>query len=471
MQWMPDWQSEVKVICFNYYRGDELINIKFRSKGKTKPKDFYAPKDAEQIFYNINAIENEDTAVIVEGEIDCLSMYEAGIFNCVSVPNGASKGVQKLQYLDNCYQSFSGLKKIIIAVDNDTPGNLLKEELGRRLDKERCYLVQYPEGCKDANEVLIKHGNQGLLDLVANAKQWPIEGIIHVEELDEEVVEFYENGYPKGTSAHIDNFDNYCTFLPGQITTITGIPGHGKDEFTNLIMTGLAKFENWSFGICNFEEPPAVHVTKLQEKYTGKAFDFRRDPKHRINETEFIQSFAFLKKYFYYINMQMVGATIPAILEKGADLVNRYGIKGLLVNPWNCLEHLKAAGQSETDYVSECMTSLLNFGVKYGVHIFLVAHPTKMFKDEKTGKYKVPSLYNISGSAHFFNKTYNGLCVYRDYDTNIATVYIQKIKWYWLGKLGWVAFSYDTMIRQYMSISESHPEPKNYYETEKQIDF
>lgn len=452
-EWMPGAKAEVRATCFNYYRGEELINIKFRAKNK----DFKLAKDAELIFYNLNALENEKVAVIVEGEFDCLTMHECGIYNSVSVPNGAAKGAQKLPYLDNCYHYFTKIEKIILAVDNDEPGLMLREELGRRLGKERCFWVNYPEGCKDANEVLLKHGKDAVIELVENATAWPIEGIIHVEDLDEEVVDYYENGYPKGAKAHIQGFDNYVSFVPGQMTMITGIPGHGKDEFLNWILIGLARYENWPFAICGFEEPPSINITKLQEKFTGKAFDFRRDPGHRMNESEFRNSFFFLKKYFYYINLQMVGATGKAILDKAAELVMRYGIKGLVINPWNCLEHLKDNGQSETEYVSQFLTTLLNFAVKHGVHIFLVAHPTKINKDKNTKKYDVPTLYSISGSAHFYNKTYNGLCIYRDTETNIVDVYIQKVKWSWLGKLGFCTFSYDTMTRQYTNIGESHP--------------
>jgi twinkle protein len=450
----PKFDEDVKAICFNYYRGEELINIKFRSKGK----QFKLSSNAELIFYNLNAIEGEKVAVIVEGEFDCLTMHECGIYNSISVPNGAAKGSQRLPYLDNCYQYLTKLDKIIIAVDNDENGNLLREELGRRLGKERCYWVAFPDDCKDANDVLIKHGKQAVRDLVDNCTQWPIEGIIHVDDLDEEVQDFYENGYPKGSKCHILGFDNYVSFVPGQMTMITGIPGHGKDEFLNMMLIGLARFENWPFAICGFEEPPSINITKLQEKYTGKAFDFRKDPNHRMNQAEFNHSKEFLKKYFYYINLQMVGATGEAILSKAAELVMRYGIKGLVINPWNCLEHLKQPGQSETEYVSEFLTTLLNFAVKHGVHIFLVAHPTKINKDKNTKKYEVPTLYSISGSAHFYNKTYNGITVYRDTETNVVDVYIQKVKWSWLGKLGFCTFSYDTLTRQYTNISESHPQ-------------
>jgi twinkle protein len=117
-EFMPQFEKECQVICFNYFRGEELVNIKFRGPQKS----FKMAKDAELVFYNLNEIQDQSEAIIVEGEIDLLSMIEAGIYNVVSVPNGASKGSQKLEYLDNCWQYFEGKEKVVICTDNDEAG-------------------------------------------------------------------------------------------------------------------------------------------------------------------------------------------------------------------------------------------------------------------------------------------------------------------------------------------------------------
>lgn len=445
-EWMPQFNTDMPVICFNYYRGEDLVNIKFRAARKA----FKMVKNAELLFYNLNALENETSCVIVEGEIDCLSYHEAGIYNSVSVPNGAAKGTQRLEYLDNCWGYFEKMEKIIISVDNDDPGEILKEELARRLGKERCYTVTYPEGCKDANDVLKSHGKAAVVKLIEEAREWPIEGIIHVSDIEPDLIKFYEEGYPSGAKAGIPGFDDLLSFVPGQMTIITGIPGSGKDEFLNEITTGLAKLEEWPFGICGFEEPPVINISKLQEKLVRKSFNFRKNKDDRINKVEFEWSKEFVKQRYFFINIDSVGATIEAILNKAGELVKKYGIKGLVINPWNYLEHNIPNGKSETQYVSDVLTRMINFCVKYGVHIFLVAHPTKIEKDKTSGKYKVPTLYNINGSSHFYNKTYNGVTVYRDFDTNTTDVYVQKVKWSWLGHIGFATFDYDTMTRQYI---------------------
>lgn len=454
VEWMPGHEKEVSCICFNYYRGEDLVNIKFRAKGKS----FKMAKDAELIFYNLNALENTKEAVIVEGEMDCLAMYEAGVHNAVSVPNGATKG-GKLEYLDNCWQQFEGIEKIIIAVDGDEAGNSLKEELARRLGKERCWFVTYPEGCKDANYVLLKHGKPSVKQLVEAAQEWPLDGFVTMDEMYDDICDWYLNGYPKGAAAGIpapdggDGFDDLLTFMPGQLTMVTGAPGSGKDEFLNLIATGLAKNELWQFGICGMEEPSRFTVTKLQEKFTGKSFAFRKNPYHRMTIEEFETSIGLVDKYFNFINVNKVNVTMPEILDKFKQLVKKKGINAIIINPWNCLEHNRPRNKSETEYVSEALSELINFLIRYNVHGFLVAHPTKLQKDKKTGKYEVATMYSISGSAHFFNKTHNGISVHRDPATNVTDVYAQKVKWSWLGKLGFVSYRYNTDTRQYEPIN------------------
>lgn len=148
-------------------------------------------------------------------------------------------------------------------------------------------------------------------------------------------------------------------------------------------------------------------------------------------------------------------------------LVVRFGIKALYINPWNWIEHTRPMGISETEYVSLVYTKIILFARKYGVHVFIIAHTTKMVKDKQTKKYEIPTLYSISGSANFYNKTHNGITVYRDFSTGIVDVYVQKVKQSWLGQTGFSTFRYDTLTRQYSFIESSVPiESVNNYKNE-----
>jgi twinkle protein len=441
MEWMPQYQKEVLAVCFNYYRGEELVNIKFRGPKKT----FKLAKDAELIFFNLNSIEGQKECVIVEGEMDCLSAHEAGIYNCISVPNGANAGSQKLLYLDNCWSSFEAMEKVTIAVDNDEPGRQLREELIRRLGADKCVIVQYPEACKDLNDVLVKHGKDIVAKIVAEAEGLPIVGVKSMAQMYVKVTDWYLKGYPKGAAAGIEGFDDLLTFIPGQLTTITGIPGHGKDEFMNMVMTSIAKKEGWRLGVLGFEEENEETASKIIEKYVGKSFAFRQDPEHRMTIEQYEAGVDFVEQHFRFINPSEINTDIESILSKVEELIRRFGINAFYLNPWNWITHAEAS----TDYISDVLSQIMLFAVKHRIHIFLVAHTTKMKKDRLTNLFEIPNLYDISGSAHFFNKTSNGLTVYRDYKTGIVSVYIQKVKQSWLGKIGFVSFFFNPHTRQY----------------------
>ena len=153
-EWMPQTGQSENTIRFNYFMGDQLINIKYRD-GR---KNFKLFKGAEKIFYNINSVVGYDSCIIVEGEMDVLALHEAGIKNAISVPNGATLNSNNLDYLDNCIDYLEDKTKIILAVDADEAGQALRQEFIRRLGAEVCYLVDF-NGCKDANEYLLEFGS------------------------------------------------------------------------------------------------------------------------------------------------------------------------------------------------------------------------------------------------------------------------------------------------------------------------
>ena len=446
IEWMPKANAETKAICFNYYKDDKLVNIKFRARDK----DCKRAKNAELIFYNLDSITDEKTVIIVEGEIDCLSMYEAGFYNVVSVPNGAGTGTQQLKYLDNCWQYFES-KDVILFTDNDEPGRLLKDELARRIGKDRCRFVDYPEGCKDANDILLKHGKGMLTSMIEQARTWPIDGITIMDDVYDQVCDYYLNGYPKGCEAGIGEFDELLTFTGGQMTVVTGTPNSGKSEFIDYIVTSLARRHNWKFTVCSFENPTAIHVTKLMEKFVGLSFNFRKDQSHRMQQQEFEEAIYLTDTYFSFLNIQQADITIQGMITKLTEVVLKTGIKGVVIDPWNYVEHKIPAGYTETQYISEALTLVKEFAVKTDTHVFIVAHPKKMVKDN-TGQYPPATMYDIAGSAHFFNKTDNGISIHRDFKNDTVTVYTQKVRFSWLGKIGYTQYSFDTFTRKYIQI-------------------
>jgi twinkle protein len=217
-------------------------------------------------------------------------------------------------------------------------------------------------------------------------------------------------------------------------------------------MSETSKKLNWKWGICSFENKPSLHATKIMQKIAERSFGFRSNQEDRMSQNQFDVSLLKMHDNFYFVNVNETDVSMEGLLEKGMELVKRKGINGLLIDPWNYVEQNKPSGMTETEYISLCLTQLAAFCKKTDVHAFLVAHPTKLKKEN--GKFEVPNMYSISGSAHFFNKTDNGISVYRDFETNIITVYVQKVRDEWNGKQGMCQFRYDKERRQYISQKE-----------------
>lgn len=445
---MPGKNGPVSTIQFPYFENKEVVNVKSR----TADKRFKMVSGAKLVFYNIDAIKTSSECLITEGEIDALSFIEAGYEYAVSVPHGASKGNQKLEYLDNCWQYFENKTKIYIGTDNDEPGIALRNELIRRLGDERCFIIDYKDS-KDGNEFLVKHSAIDLVELIKQAKPVPIEGVFLAKELHSDVNDLYEQGLPPGDKVGLEGFDDHLSFIPGQMTMITGIPNQGKSSFLDYICELLAVKHNWVFGVFSPENfPLSLHASQILEKLVGKRFgkkENEEDRQPRMSVEERDAGMNFINDHFYFIRPKDENYSLDNILALARKLILKYGINALIIDPWNTLEHQIPPGVSETTYISNQLAKLYSFKQRYNVHLFVVAHPKKMMKDKKTGKYEVPTLYDINMSANFFNKTDNGFTVYRDFykegdkAKQRTIIYVQKVKFRHMGKLGHVNFVYD----------------------------
>jgi twinkle protein len=444
VEFMPQTGKDAKVICFPYYRNGELVNIKYRDGSK----NFKLYKDAELIFYNLDCVVDQKEVIIVEGEIDCLSFIQAGVKNTISVPNGA--GGTNIEYMDNCFNELQGIEKFYIGVDNDAAGYKLREELIRRLGPEKCAIINYGD-CKDANEYLIAHGELELFELIKTAQDVPVEGIVYCDQIYEDIYDLYLHGFQPGSKLNIPVLDELITWVTGRLAIVSGIPGHGKSEVIDWIVVLLNILHGWKAAYFSPENHPlSYHFGKLASKITGKSFDSKY-----IKQLEFEQVYNYINENFFFINPEN-DITINSIIEKSVYLVKKYGIKILVIDPYNKLDHCQEKGESETQYISRFLDRLTNFAIRNGVLVFLIAHPYKMpTKKDNPAQYEVPTLYSINGSANFFNKTDYGITIYRDRINEIVSIYIQKVKFKHLGHVGKADFKYnDVNGRLYLPTHE-----------------
>jgi twinkle protein len=438
-EFMPQIGKKINTVHFNYFKFGELVNVKYRDGAK----NFKLFKDAEKIFYNIDAVIGAKEVVIVEGEMDVLSLWECGIKNVISVPNGATaSGKINMDYLDNCIDFFDNDCKFILATDNDSVGLRLRDEMGRRLGYENCSYVTF-KNCKDANECLVKYGVGGVLEALNDKTEFPIVGVFNANDIKENIYDFYKNGMPKGCGIGIAEFDKFLRFHESYITTITGIPGHGKSEFLDFLLCRLNISHGWKSALYSPENHPLeLHFSKFAEKIIGKPFEGI----NRISNFELEALIKYHSENFYFINPEN-DFTLKSILDSVKQLVRKKGVNSFVIDAWNKLDHQYTG--SETQYISKALDELVKFCERNKVHCFLVAHPTKITKNKDSGSYEVPNLYSISGSANFYNKTANGITVYRNYDTGMSEIHIQKVKFKHWGETGCVHFSWDKTNGRY----------------------
>ena len=427
-EYMPQTGRAENTIKFNYFIGGELINIKYRD-GR---KNFKLFKGAEKVFYNIDSTVGYDSCVIVEGEMDVLALHEAGITNAISVPNGATLNTNNLDYLDNCIDYFEDKDKIILAVDSDEAGLALQAELIRRLGSEVCYIATFDD-CKDANEYLLKYGKQKLAERVASARPVPLENVTTFRDIEDEVTDFVRNGFKPGYQVGLQNFDEIFSTYTGQFITVTGIPSSGKSDFVDQMVVGYNQNYGWKTAFASPENVPTyLHAHKLMRK-VWQGMPTARD----IHGTKWNQVADHCNTNFFHIDMERY--TLESVLKKGAELVKRKGIKCLVIDPFNKVRDVDCKTEDVNRYTMEYLTKIEMFAKKFDVLVFVVAHPTKMYKD-KDGKIEEPTMYNIKGGGEWYDASYHGILVHRDYEEKTVKAKVLKVKFQNLGENGAEAY-------------------------------
>ena len=433
-------------IEFPYYKDCEVVNIKHR----TLDKKFWQEKGAEKCFYRHDELTKlkSDMMIITEGEVDAISFLIAKFSMVTSVPDGAPSADSKefnskFEFLDRSQDLIDAYNKILIAVDSDGPGRRLEQELVRRIGAEKCLKIAWPEGCKDANDVLVRHGWEYLRKLALEAKPYPVEGLFSCFDFSREVECLYDSGEKRGLTTGIKSLDGLYTVRPSELTVITGIPSHGKSNFMDCIAVFMARLHGWKFLFFSPENWPVErHIQSLLEKSLEKPFDKPGRSEERMTKSEMFDGMKWINQYFHFLYPEAGTFSVDTILKKARAAVFRHGINGIVIDPWNELEH-EMGNLTEAQYLSRELSKLRQFSRRNGVHVWIIAHPRNLQKD-KSGKYQPPTLYEISGGAHWRNKADNGICVFREnFTSDVSKIIVQKIRFKETGQVGEVSVNYN----------------------------
>ena len=445
-EFMPQFGAKERCVCFNYFEGGQLVNTKFRS-GK---KHFKMVQGAELIPYNIDSLIGQTSCIIHEGELDAASSIAAGFKGVISVPAGANSN---LSWLDRFMEThFEDLEEIIIAVDTDSAGIRLRDELVNRLGAERCRVVAYGPDCKDANEHLVKYGLESLRIAIEQAVEVPLEGIFTAADLHGDLRALFDNGFGPGAETGWEEMDKICTYERRRNIIVTGTPGAGKSEWVDELVLRLCLRHQWKIGFFSPENIPIVyHLRKLIEKLTGHRFQNGCG----MTEGLLARSEEFLAENVSHISLKG-NATPDRVLAKALELVVRRGCRIFVFDPLNRFDHEPAPGQTETQYISNLLNKFTEFATQYNCLLILVAHPRKMNRNPTTGATPRVEMYDINGSADFYNKADYGIVVERDKEIGITRVYVDKVKFKHLGVGGVATFVYDPVNGRYLPCEESH---------------
>ena len=430
-------------VGFPYYRGGALVSAKYRS---IVEKDFTQESGGAQDFFGLDEVIAGQPLIIVEGEIDCLTLMELGFKNAVSVPSGAPIKVadgkvlpsedKRFAYVWNARDIIDAAPYVILATDQDIPGQALAEELARRIGKDKCRLAKFDK--KDLNEVLLDDDptrknddpTRTIQEILDNAVAYPIAGLSNASIYEDRLNDLFAKGTGKGFSTGFASVDNFYTIAPAQLTVVTGYPSSGKSNFVDQMMVNLARVSDWKFAICSFENQPEIHISRLMEIYSKKRFFEGKD---RMSEAEKAHAFKWVTDHFLFIDTNgEEPSTLESILNRARIAVKRMGVRGLVIDPYNYIE-LNRKDATETDAISQMLTRVQAFCKAHDVHTWFVAHPSKM---ARTGiEQPRPDGMSISGSMAWWAKTDCGLTVHRNKENKVE-IAVWKCRHRWVGQQG-----------------------------------
>jgi len=434
-------------IGFPYFKNGKFISAKYRS---IESKDFTQDAGGSQDFFGIDKVDPTKPVVIVEGEIDALTLMECGIENVLSVPSGAPIKVsdgkvdasedKRFSFVWNAFDMLKQVPYVTIATDTDTAGQALAEELARRIGKDKCRIASF--GFKDLNEAFLAEGADLVKRIIEDAEPYPVAGLSSARKFSERLNDLWGKGTGKGVSTGYSNVDEIYTISQGQLSIVTGYPSSGKSNFVDQLMVNLAKAHDWKFALCSFENQPEIHISRLMEIYKEKRFF---DGSNRMTEDEKNEAFEWVENHFVFMDSEGAEpSTIDSILERAKVAVARTGIRGLVIDPYNYIEN--KGGQAEHEFISSMLTRMQAFAKAYGVHVWFVAHPSKITRSGMD--LPRPDGMAISGSMAWWAKADCGLTVHRT-KTNDVEIAVWKCRFRWVGTQGETSLGYNKTTGTY----------------------
>lgn len=415
-----------------YVERGRTVNHKYRL---TSEKQHQMDSGARLCLWNHDCLleESKKPVVICEGEWDALVAISLG-YRAVSVPNGGSSSDGELSYLWDARDLLLRVDNFILATDSDETGLKLRANLVAHLGADRCSFVEYGADAKDLSDALRIYGPDAAREVLENAKPFPVKGLYTIDDFPDESDLV---SWPLGLEPLADNSDHTKPSLylvPGTLTVLTGYANAGKSTVVEGIIGSCLK-RGLPVCLASFEtRRKSILVNGLRASMLGIG-------PHQLNSADTSVCDSLIRSKLHIIS-QSVDEDEEMNLEYFLGLcraaVLRHGVRVIVLDPWNELEHRMRPHESETFYIGRALRAVLRFATIHDVAFWIVAHPTKPFE----GKQKMPTLYDISGSANWANKPDFGLSYHRG-PNNTAELCVTKVRKGYPGRRGNVKVTFD----------------------------
>lgn len=389
-----------RVAAFQYVKSGKPYAAKFRG---IDAKEWRSSQGVSRDLYNFDALTTETALPIVltEGEMDCLSVIQAGYSRAVSLPDGWTADGGKRDVIIAAEALFRQSPYVIVAGDNDEAGASLPRTIANVLRGHDVRFVAWPDGCKDANDVLVQHGEGVLNNCLLSARRMDPEGgfITGISDLPPLPAR-------RVLRANVNPLDFVLAFEIGAMSIGTGTPGSGKSTLTTFAAYHVAMSERVRVGFLAFETHPYKIRDHLCRLATGKPWAELPDMQQQVTGAKLDLSFRIVHRTY-----DAGSHNLGWLKEMVYTLAVRDNCKLVIVDPWNELEHLPEPGESMTAYINFAIQQIRVWAEQYDCHICLIAHPRKMATE---GKARSPTGYDIADSAAFFNKPSLGFTVHQE---------------------------------------------------------
>ena len=400
-------------VALPYRRDGKPYAWKFRAAAE---KRWWSSQGVQRDLFNADCLRDGDAPVVItEGEIDALSVIQAGYTRAVSLPDGWTEDGGKRQVILDAEAQLRAAPYVIVAGDNDAAGASLPKTVANILSGCDVRYARWPEGCKDANDVLVNFGEGKLSECLTQAKRIDppggfITGISDLPPLpDRRVLRVGMAPYDRGIAFEI-----------GAMSVGTGTPGSGKSTFTTFAAYQIAEHEQIKVGIMAFETHPYQIRDQLARLHSKAPWD-------RLNAHQRRECEQFLDAHFRIVHRKFdeTQHNLAWVRQTVQTLAVRDNCKLIIIDPWNEMEHLPEPGESMTSYINFALQQIRVWAEQFDTHICVIAHPRKMQTD---GTMRSPTGYDIADSAAFFNKPSLGFTVHQVEDEEQGN-HVQVTTW------------------------------------------